>query len=92
MELRQPNRTIWQSYVWHEGRCFFVSTIERNFATYAGNTRGPETLVWAYDWENNRRTDWLYQAAGVSDHQAICRSLIATGKPEACQAPESPTA
>ena len=49
-----PEKLIWKSYVWHDGKCYFVSTIERTYDTYAGSTRGQETLVWEYDWEKSK--------------------------------------
>jgi len=70
---------VWKSYVWYGDQCFFVSTIRRKFDTYEGAVRGEETLVWEYNWETNDRGKWIYQAAGVLDHQAICRCLINTG-------------
>ena len=73
------NKTIWQSYVWYEDKCFFVSTIERNFDTYEGTMRGMETLVWEYDFETRKRGKIIYQAGGVHDHQSVCRCLIAIG-------------
>ena len=73
------NNRIWKSYVWYEDKCFFVSTISRDFDTYEGVIRGEETLVWEYDWSKDERGKWVYQAGGVRDHQAICRCLINTG-------------
>lgn len=75
----QPNKPIWKSHVWHGGKCFFVSTIERTYDTFAGETRGPETLVWEYDWENRERGGLIHQGGSVADHQAICRCVIAEG-------------
>ena len=70
---------VWQSYVWHEDKCFFVSTIERDYDTYEGTTRGEETLVWDWNYESRIRGKLLYQAGGVLDHQAICRCIINDG-------------
>jgi hypothetical protein len=75
----RPNVAVWKSYVWHKDKCFFVSTIERTYDTYAGSTRGQETLVWEYDWDNRERGKMLHQAGNVHDHQQICRCLIAEG-------------
>lgn len=79
MQVHTQNKTIWQSYVWHEGKCFFVSTIERNFDTCEGTMRGMETLVWQYNFEAKEREEIIYQAGGVHDHQNVCRCLIALG-------------
>jgi hypothetical protein len=74
-----PDKPIWKSYVWHDGKCYFVSTIERTYDTYQGSMRGQETIVWAYDWDKGERGEMLHQAGHVGDHQQICRCLIAEG-------------
>jgi hypothetical protein len=71
---------LWQSYVYHNGKCWFVSTIVRNYETYVGVTRGCETLVWEYDDSERKRGKMVGHMGGVADHQAICRCLIATGE------------
>lgn len=75
----QPSKPIWKSHVWHGKKCFFVSTIERTYDTYAGEIRGPETLVWEYDWEKGERGELIHQGGSVADHQTICRCVIAEG-------------
>ena len=79
MEIEKDNR-IWKSYVWHEEKCFFVSTIEREYDTYEGTMRGQETLAWIYDWEKSERGELIRQAGHICDHQAICRCLINYGE------------
>jgi hypothetical protein len=74
------NNIIWQSFVWYEEKCFFVSTIERDFDTYEGTVRGDETMAWEYDWDKKERGKWIGQSGGVLDHQATCRCLIAFGE------------
>ena len=76
----EADNRVWKSYVWHEGKCFFVSTIKRDFGTYEGMVRGEETLTWEYDWEKNERGKLIGQSGGVLDHQAICRCLINFGE------------
>ncbi len=78
-ENRQLDKRIWKSYVWYDEKCYFVSTIERNYDTYVGTMRGQETIVWEYNWETAERGEMLWQAQGVVDHQNICRCLIAEG-------------
>ena len=78
-EMRLNNQ-VWKSYVWHKGKCFFVSTIERDFNTYEGTFRGKETITWEFDWESSKRGELVHQAGGILDHQNICRSLLATGE------------
>ena len=75
-----PDNRIWQSYVYHEDKCWFVSTIMRGYDTYAGVTRGMETLVWEYDDKERKRGKLVGHMGGVRDHQSICRCLIATGE------------
>lgn len=75
----QSDEPIWKSHVWNGGKCFLVSTIERSYDTFEGETRGTETLVWEYDWENRKRGNLIHQGDSVDNHQAICRCLIAEG-------------
>jgi hypothetical protein len=76
----EPNLPIWKSYVWYDEHCYFVSTIERNYDTCQGTSRGQETLVWEYDWENRIRGKLIHQSGNVQDHQIICRCIIALGE------------
>lgn len=76
----RPNIPIWQSYVWHDKQCFFVSTIERTYDTYEGSCRGAETIVWEYDYETKTRGKMVHQAGGVVDHQIACRCLFCFGE------------
>ena len=82
--MTRSNKTeekVWKSYVWHGDACFFVSTIVRSYSNpFMGEIRGFETIVWRFDWDANERLDLLHQAAGVSDHQRICRCIIAFGE------------
>lgn len=71
---------IWKSYVWHENKCWFVSTIERDYETYEGIHRGQETIAWEYDWETSKRGKMVGQGGHICDHQAICRCLINWGE------------
>ena len=78
----KPDKPIWKSYVFHNNKCFFVSTIERDYETFAGISRGQETLVWEYDWDKRERLGIkiLYQGGHICDHQAVCRCLINWGE------------
>jgi hypothetical protein len=75
----RPSLPIWKSYVYHGDKCFFVSTIDRTYETYAGYTRGCETLVWEYDDIKRERGEMIGHMGSVVDHQRICRCLIAEG-------------
>ncbi len=75
-----PDKPIWKSFVFFEDKCFFVSTIERDYDTYEGVSRGQETLVWEYNWEKRERGDKIIWYGGhICDHQAVCRCLINWG-------------
>ena len=78
--LRDANIPLWKSYVFHGGKCFFVSTIQRTYDTHAGCLRGQETLVWEYDWDTSERGKLIHQAGSIADHQTICLCIIAEGE------------
>lgn len=78
--MESANEKIWQSHVWHKGKAFFVSTIFRTYETYAGESRGFETLVWIWDEQTQKRGDMIGHMGGLDHHQSICRCLIATGE------------
>ncbi len=40
------NNKIAQSYIWHEGKRYFVSTIERDASAIDYRSRYNETIVW----------------------------------------------
>ncbi|NCC60006.1 MAG: hypothetical protein EOM12_03515 [Verrucomicrobiae bacterium] len=68
---------IIQSYVFKDNQAWFVSTIERNYDTYEGSVRGPETMVWEWDPDTRKRGDSIvYQGEdGIDGHLRVCRSL-----------------
>lgn len=74
------NKPIWKSFVWHKDKCFFVSTIERDYDVFYETTRGFETFVWEYDWEAQERGELVHQGGGLLGHQAICRCIITEGQ------------
>ena len=76
----EPENRIWKSYVWHNDKCYFVSTIERDYDVGGYISRGQETMVWEYDWDTATRGEWIHQAGHICDHQAICRCLINYGE------------
>lgn len=76
---------VMQSYVWHEGKCFFVSTINReSSAVYAYGATYAETMVWEYDYEKRVRGTLIGQGEGltgsVHTHLAMCKQLAESGK------------
>lgn len=55
---------IIKTYVWHEGKCFFVSTIERDSSAGDMPCRYTETMVWEYDWEGRERGKQVLEGDG----------------------------
>ncbi len=79
--MSEVDDRVWQSYVWHGEKCFFVSTINRNYDCAAvGTTRGAETLVWECDPNTRVRGQQIGHMGSVRDHQRICRCLISEGE------------
>lgn len=79
------DKRLIKSYVWHEGKCFFVSTIDRDCSSMLGG-RFSETIVWEWDWENDKRKHIVYESGSIrgsiKEHQRICAELFANGKVE----------
>ena len=75
-----------KSFVWHERRCFFVSTIERDSSAMLGPERYYETMVWEFDWEKNERGDLIAQEGCprgfLKEHFHVCERLHETGSPK----------
>lgn len=76
--IAQPK--VWQSYVYHGDKCFFVSTINRIYELAHGPSIGGETFVWVCDPVTHERGEQIGHMGSVTDHQRICRCLIATGE------------
>jgi len=71
---------IMQSYVWHEEKCFFVSTINReSSAALAYEHIYAETMVWDYDYDKRERGSLVWQGedikGGISTHLLACKNL-----------------
>ena len=78
---------VMQSYVWHEGKCFFVSTIDReSSAEMAYGGRYAETMAWECNPETRERGALVVQdedAEGeIRTHVAVCQKLRVTGSME----------
>lgn len=84
----RPDERVIKSYVWHKGRCFFVSTIERDSSAMLDPGRFNETLVWDYDSEKRERKSLMYQRdccrGRIEQHLSVCKELFESGelKPE----------
>ena len=74
-----------KTYVWHEDKCFFVSTIERESSAMGNPSRYNETMVWEYNWDASERGALIHQdeagRGSLRAHQNIVEKLHATGKP-----------
>ncbi len=81
----EPDKRIMKNYVWHEGKCFFVSTIDRNSSAMEGG-RFAETIAWEYDWDKAERGEQIGMDGGASGsiarHIRMCKLLHDTGKAE----------
>ena len=82
--MKDDERII-KSYVWHDGKCFFVSTIDRDSSALQGG-RYAETIVWEFDWPTQKRGAILHQdghiRGSITQHMLICQCLHDQGKPE----------
>ena len=80
-----------QSYVWHKGECFFVSTIERDSSAMLNPGRYNETFVYKchpQDIKGAVNADYgqqVYQGSGptgsATTHIWVVNALYETGKP-----------
>lgn len=74
-----------KSYIWHKGKCFYVSTFDRDSSAMLGPRRYAETIVWEFDWDKNERGSILDQGHGTAGtiftHLQMCQFLLDTGKP-----------
>lgn len=57
-----------KTYVWHGGKCFFVSTINRDSSALGSDGRYAETLVWEFDWEKNERLGWMDHGTSAAEN------------------------
>jgi hypothetical protein len=73
-----------KTYVWHEGRCFFVSTIDRDSSSMH-SLRFSETIIWEFDWATNKRGALLHAASdadgSIREHLRQVTALHETGEP-----------
>lgn len=63
------DKRLLKTFVWHEGHCFFVSTIERDSsAAISPPPRYAETRVSQYDWDTATNGEMLYLGSGELGH------------------------
>lgn len=82
---REPsNDRVIKTYVWHDGKCFFVSTIERDSSAAGGPQRYNETIVWEFDWEKNERRLMVFQTScapgSIVAHQRTVEAIHDVGE------------
>lgn len=64
----KPDNHVAKTYVWHKGKCFFVSTIERDSSADDGPRQFNETLVWEFDWATYTRLGIVWQGGCCRDY------------------------
>ena len=83
MNVHMPDERLIKSYVWHEGKCYFVSTINRDSSSEMGG-RLSETMVWNFDWDKNERGKHILFSDGggqgyIGKHLQLCQRIFETG-------------
>jgi len=77
---------VMKSYVWHEERCFFVSTIDRTCSALRNPSRYAETMAWAFDWDTLERGELVDQGedseGSITTHVNMCLALRSRGAPD----------
>lgn len=77
------NDKIIQSYVWHEGKRYFVSTIERDCSAIEYPYRYNETIVWEWEQGHEQRGKMLFMdesiTGSIRKHLDICLEIYEQG-------------
>jgi len=79
----QPDERKLKSYVWHDDKCFFVSTIMRDSSAMNYPGRFAETMTWEYDWATNERGKIVDQdgdGAALDQHLRVVSDFYRYGK------------
>lgn len=80
------NKTLIQSYVYFEDKCFFVSTINRRSSAAAYPCIYSETLIWNFDSIKKELGSLIGESSGgegsIRTHIKICELIFQTGKCE----------
>ena len=73
-----------KTFVWHDGACFFVSTINRDSSSMLGG-RFAETIIWEFDWKTNKRGAQVNMSSdmegSIREHMRQVASIHETGAP-----------
>ena len=72
-------KPVINSYVFHEDKCWNVSTIYRQSSALSYIDWYYEIIVWEYDMEKKVRGRLVHQDEGLENHFAICRTIIQEG-------------
>jgi len=74
------SKKILQSYAFYNEKCFFISTILRQYSSNYLNLNGHETHVFEFDIEKKELGKLIYEGSEVDDHFNIFKDLIETGR------------
>lgn len=77
--MSKPSEAVIGSYVFHQAKCWNVSTIYRQCSSPYHDGMYYETIVWEYDADKRERGNMVHQSEGLDNHFAICKQLIQTG-------------
>lgn len=84
--MNEPDNRVIKSFVFHDGKCFFVSTIERESSAAVAPGRYNETIVWEYDWATATRGELIHSGeaakGSLREHFSICAHIHSTGEPK----------
>jgi hypothetical protein len=85
--MTSPIEKLAQTYVQHNGKWFFVSTINRESSALAAyGMMYAETMVWEVDYDTKKRGELLYSLEAGKDslreHQRAIEELFMEGKIE----------
>ena len=78
-----PDERKLKTYVWHDGKCYFVSTIMRDSSAAEYPCRYAETMAWEYDWKTSERGEWVDQdgsGEAFTQHMRVVEDFYRYGK------------
>ena len=79
----EPDERKLKSYIWHEGKCFFISTIMRPSSAMHYQGMYAETITWEYDWNTQERgkiLDLTGDGDALTQHQMVVADFYRYGK------------
>lgn len=78
-----PDERKLKTYVFHDDKCFFVSTIMRDSSAIGYPSRFAETITWEYDWKTNERGAMVDQdgsGEAFMQHMRVTEDFYRYGK------------